>query len=143
MGRCTLTERRAASEAGFSLVEVLVAMLVLVIGLVGMAQLLGISTMMHLNAREASVATQLAQAKLDELMKANLATSAAVQVSAPATLDANTANYFDLPREAVTRRWTVANGPVANTRILTVRVINQRARQYGREVEISTIIRQW
>jgi Tfp pilus assembly protein PilV len=123
----------------------MVATLVLTIGLGAMAQLLGISTLMHLNAREASTATQLAQAKIDELMKLNLATAAAVQVTPvnPDSLTTNVANYFDSPQAAITRRWRVQAGPAANTRLVTVRVINARTRQYGSQIDVSTIIRQW
>jgi Tfp pilus assembly protein PilV len=129
---------------GASLIEVLVATLVLTIGLVGMAQLMGVSMLMHLNAREATTATQFAQAKIDELMKLNLATAPAVQITpaSPDSLTTNVANYFDSPQAAITRRWRVQAGPAANTRILTVRVVNARARQGG-QVDVSTIIRQW
>jgi type IV pilus modification protein PilV len=133
-----------SSSRGASLIEVLIATLILTIGLVGMAQLMGVSMLMHLNAREATTATQLAQAKVDELMKLNMATAAAVQIT-PAnasSLTTNVANYFDSPQAAITRRWQVQPGPAANTRVLTVRVINARARQGG-QVDVSTIIRQW
>ena len=129
---------------GASLIEVMVATLVLTIGLVAMAQLMGISMLMHLNAREATTATQLAQAKVDELMKLNLTTAPAVQITpaGPDSLTTSVANYFDSPQAAITRRWRVQAGPAANTRILTVRVINARARQGG-QIDVSTIIRQW
>ena len=133
-----------SSSRGASLIEVLIATLVLTIGLVGMAQLMGVSMLMHLNAREATTATQLAQAKVDELMKLNMATAPAVQIT-PAnasSLTTNVANYFDSPQAAITRRWRIQPGPAANTRVLTVRVINARARQGG-QVDVSTIIRQW
>jgi Tfp pilus assembly protein PilV len=134
--------RVRTSEAGFSLVEVLVSTLVLTIGLVAMAQLLVVATMMHADAREATRSTQLAQAQIEALVRLNF-NQPAVQITAANTLAANTANYFDLPQPGVTRRWNVVAGPAANTRLLTVRVINNRARQYGAQVDISTIIRQW
>lgn len=130
------------SEGGFSLVEVLVATLILTIGLTAMAQLLAISVRMHSDAREASLSTQLAQAQVEALVRQPF-TAAAVQITGANTLAANTANYFDLPQAGVMRRWNVVAGPAANTRLLTVRVINNRARQYGAQVDISTIIRQW
>jgi Tfp pilus assembly protein PilV len=123
-------------------VEVLVATLILTIGLVAMAQLLAISLRMHSDAREASLSAQLAQSQIEALVRLNF-TAPAVQITAANTLAANTANYFDLPQPSVTRRWNVVAGPTANTRLLTVRVINNRARQYGTQVDISTIIRQW
>ena len=150
MKRAQSRSRQAArssflsSSRGASLIEVLIATLVLTIGLVAMAQLLGVSMLMHLNARETSTATELAQAKVDELMKMNLALAAAVQITpaSPDSLTTNVADYFDSPQAAITRRWRVAAGPTANTRVLTVRVINPRARQGG-QVDVSTIIRQW
>ena len=142
--RQTVRSSFLSCSRGASLIEVLVATLVLTIGLVGMAQLMGMSILMHLNAREATTATQLAQAKVDELMKVNLATAPAVQITpaSPDSLTTNVANYFDSPQAAITRRWRVQAGPAANTRILTVRVINTRARQGG-QIDVSTIIRQW
>lgn len=145
MDKYCFRKHRTPNETGFSLVEVLVATLVVTIGLVSMVQLLAVSTVMHADAREASTATQQAQAKIDELTKLNLATAAAVQITpaSPDSLTTNVANYFDTPQTGVTRRWRVQAGPAANTRILTVRVINLRARQYGAQVDLTTIIRQW
>ena len=132
-------------EQGFSLVEALVAMLVLTVGLVSMAQLLAMSTMRHHDAREVSRATELAHAKLDELMTLNLTTAPAVQITpdGPDSLTADVGGYFDMPDAGVTRRWRVKAGPVANTRLVTVRVVNVRARQYGATIDLTTIIRQW
>ncbi len=143
MAKLFSRSRRATSEEGFSLVEVLVSTVVLTVGLVAMAQLLAISTKMHADAGEASRATQYAQTKIDELVKLNMGTAPAVQINAADTLAANTANYFDTPMAGITRRWRVQAGPVANTRLLTVRVINIRSRQYGSSIDISTILRQW
>lgn len=138
------SSRKASSgEQGFSLVEVLISMLILTTGLVAMAQLMGVTAIMHMNAREATRGTQLAQAKIDELMKQNMTTSPAVQINAADTLAADVANYFDTPAESVTRRWRVQAGPAPNTRILTVRVLNARSRQYGSRIELTTLLRQW
>jgi type II secretory pathway pseudopilin PulG len=128
-------------EAGFSLVEAMVASLVLTVGLVGLLQLLAVATVMHSDARQATSATLLAQSKIDELMKLNLATAPAVQEGG--SISANEANYFDTPEDGVTRRWLVEPGPVGNTRLLTVKVINKGGRVYGREQQLTTIIRQW
>jgi competence protein ComGC len=131
----------ARGEAGFSLVETMIASLVLTVGLVGLLQLLAVATVMHSDARQATTATLLAQAKIDELMKKNLSTSAAVQEGG--SISANVANYFDTPEDGITRRWLVAPGPVTGTRLLTVKVENKGGRVYGREQQLTTIIRQW
>ncbi len=135
------SRRLLHSDAGFTLVEVLVCTLILTIGMVAVAGLMGVSTGMHQNAREASQSTRLAQRKIDELMKLNFGTAPAVAVGG--SLAANVANYFDSPVAGVTRRWQVQAGPATNTRVVTIRVVNLRAAQYGRQVDLSTIIRQW
>jgi prepilin-type N-terminal cleavage/methylation domain-containing protein len=142
VARSSFRKRATTSDAGFSLVEVMVSTVILTVGLTAMAQLLAISVRMHSDAREASLSTQLAQTQLDTLVKLDF-TAPQIQITGADTLNANTANYFDTPQPAVTRRWNVIAGPAANTRLLTVRVINRRARQYGAQVDISTIIRQW
>ena len=135
--------RARLGETGFSLAESLVAMLVVVIGLVSMAQLMAVAMRMHADAREASAATQLAYAKLGELMAMNPSTAAAVQITPANTnsLTDNVPGYFDHPEIGITRRWKVEAGPVGTTRLVTVRVINLRARQYGSLIELTTIIR--
>lgn len=130
-----------AHDRGFTLVEVMICTLILTTGMLAIAGLLAVTTQMHVGAREAARATRLAEEKVDELMKLNFAISASVAIGGD--LEANEANYFEEPLDGVTVRWAVANGPVDDTRVLTVRVVNLRARQYGREVELSTIIRQW
>ena len=133
--------RTLSDDAGFTLVEVLIATLVLVVGLVSVAQLLAVSVVMNSDARSATSATQQAQTKIDELMKASF-TTPAVQINAADTLSSNVANYFDTPAAGITRRWQVTAGP-SNTRKVTVRVLASRGRLYGNKVEMTTIIRQW
>jgi hypothetical protein len=82
----------------------------------------------------------LAQDKFDELMKLDF--SADPEVAVGGDLDADEADYSDAPAPGVTVRWVVADGPTDDTRAVTVRVVNEHARQY-RTTELSTIIRQW
>lgn len=132
------TDRR--SDQGFTLVEVLICTLILTTGLLAIAGLMGVTTQMHLGAREASRSTRLAQEKLDELMKLNF--SSDPKVSVGGSLDSNVANHFEAPLDGITLRWAVAAGPATDTRALTVRVVNLRAQQ-NRQMDLSTIIRQW
>ena len=83
---------------------------------------------------------RLAQGKIDELIKLNFDTAADIAVGG--SLDADTATYFEEPASGVTVRWLVEDGPVEDTRVLTVRVVNLHAQQY-RETDLTTIIRQW
>jgi prepilin-type N-terminal cleavage/methylation domain-containing protein len=132
---------RDGAEDGFSLIEVMIAMLVVTIGLIGMAQLMAVTTVVHSDARETSMGTELAQAKLDEFSGMNLASDAEVQIGGD--LDADVANYFDAPASGITRRWLVEAGPTTGTRILTLRVINTASRQYGDSLYFRTMLRQW
>jgi prepilin-type N-terminal cleavage/methylation domain-containing protein len=129
-----------AEDAGFTLVEVLISMVVLTVGLVGIAALLAITTQMHVGARESARSTRLAQDKFDDLMKLNFAS--APEVAVGGDLDTNDDDHFEEPMTGVTVRWVVADGPTDDTRVVTVRVLNERARQY-RRTDLSTIIRQW
>ena len=128
------------SEAGFSLVETMVASLVLTIGLVGLTQLLAVATVMHSDARQATASTVLAQAKLDELMKENGLSLSSVQLGSIAS---NMAGYYDEPEPSITRRWQVNEGPVDNTWILQVTVENKGGRMYGGTQTLTTVIRDW
>jgi type II secretory pathway pseudopilin PulG len=127
-----------ASEKGFTLVEVLVSTVVMTIGLVGIAALLAITTEMHLGAREAARSTRLAQDKFDDLMKLDFS---APEVAIGGDLDANATDYFEEPVTGVTVRWAVAAGPTDDTRVVTVRVVNEKAQKY-RRTDLTTIIRQ-
>ena len=89
--------RSSKGSAGFTLVEVLFSMFVLTVGLVAMAQLLAISVRMHQLSRNTEIATQLAERKFEELMKLNVDTAAAVQLTAGDSLNSNVVNYFDTP----------------------------------------------
>ena len=127
-------------EAGFTLIELMIASVVLTVGLVGMAQLLAVSTVMHSDARLLTRSTFTAKTKFDELAKLAFATAPAIQIGG--SLTANVANYNDTPAPGVTRRWVVVAGPTADTRLVTVRVINPGARQFSQR-DLTTVVRQW
>ena len=140
----------SSSHRGFTLIEVMICTLILTTGMLGIAGLLGVTTQMHFGAREAARSTRLAQEKIDALMKLDLDTDAEVAVGG--SVDADQNGYFEVPvdgngdaLEGITIRWEVAAHASGNEdlRVLTVHVENLRAQQYGRNVELSTIIRQW
>jgi hypothetical protein len=128
------------SEAGFSLVEAMVASLVLTVGLVGLGQLLAVATVMHSDARQATASTVLAQAKMDELMKSGTLSLSSVQLGSIAS---NMGGFYDEPEPGITRRWQVNDGPVDNTWILQVTVENKGGRMYGGTETLTTVIREW
>ena len=132
--------RQPPNDEGFTLVEVLISMVVLTVGLVGIAALLAITTQMHIGARESARSTRLAQDKFDELMKMDF--DADPEVAVGGSLDADEDDHFEQPMTGVTVRWVVADGPTDDTRVVTVRVLNERAQQY-RTIDLVTIIREW
>ena len=114
----------------------MICTLILTTGMLAIAGLLAVTTQMHVGAREASRATRMAQEKIDELMKLDFEDDAAVAIGD---------DHVEMPADTpgVTIRWAVAAGPVDDTRVVTVNVENMRAQTYGRQVTLSTIIRQW
>jgi len=145
---------KPTDERGFTLVEVLIATVILTVGLVSMAELLAISLRMQMLGRNDTAAIRLAQDKVDELMTANFDTALAIQIGG--SLDDDVTNYNDTPAvngfstPGYKRRWTVAAGPAdpgavaADLRVLTVRVIpTTDDRRTSSPVELVTIIRRW
>ena len=128
------------SEAGFSLIETMVASLVLTVGLVGLTQLLAVATVMHSDARQATTSTVLAQAKMDELMKSGTLSLSSIQLGSIAS---NMGGFYDEPEPGITRRWQVNDGPVDNTWILQVTVENKGGRMYGGTETLTTVVREW
>ena len=108
---------RAGSEEGFTLVEVLVAAGLLIVGLVALAELGALSIRASLLTRTTTYTATLASQKLEELRAAD-----GLVPSPPGTLQSNLAGYVDhldetgrvlgddaqSPGSAVfTRRWSV------------------------------------
>jgi prepilin-type N-terminal cleavage/methylation domain-containing protein len=134
------------TQRGFTLIEAVVATLVLTIGLVATAQLLAVSLRMHQIGRNSTTATRLAQDKFEEMMKMQF-TNPALAVNATDTLASNVANYFDAPANSgYTRRWRVQAGPGANAslRIVTIRIVpNNQNISAGGDFSMTTVLRSW
>jgi prepilin-type N-terminal cleavage/methylation domain-containing protein len=138
----------STSERGFTLIEALIATLVLTVGLVATAELLAVSVRMHMLGRNSSTATRLAQDKFEEMMKMNFATNPAISpVTCASALTSNVANCFDTPAgSGYVRRWQVQAGPGGNAslRLVTIRVIpsNPDMRMAG-DFSMTTVLRSW
>lgn len=114
--------------------------------MVAVAQLLVVSLLMHHLARQTSEASALATAKVEELMKLNFDSAAAIAITpvSPDALSQNVTNYFDTTTAGYTRRWKVEAGPMADTRKITIRVIPPTIDlNRFRTVEVVTILRRW
>lgn len=101
----------------------MVAMVILTIGLVSLAELLAISLRMQQLGRNETEAVRLATDKLDQLNSLNFDTAATIQIGG--SLTANVADHFDTDVQGYTRRWLVEAGPDGNPdlRQITIRVI--------------------
>jgi len=136
---------RLTSERGFTLIEAMIASVILTVGLVALAGLLAVTVRMHQLGRGSTTSYRLAQGKLEELMKLNFNSAASIQITGSDSLGANVANYFDAPA-GYTRRWLVQAGPGGNAslRLVTVRVIPLVAdRRTAAEARITTVLRSW
>ena len=113
-----MAKSRFSNDAGFSLIETVVATSLLATALVTVAQLFAMATSSNLSARDTSFATMLAEQKMEQLRSltwgfdavglpvSDLTTNTAVDPEEPTTgkglspspadaLKANTAGYFD------------------------------------------------
>jgi prepilin-type N-terminal cleavage/methylation domain-containing protein len=147
------------NDRGFTVIEVLVAMVILTVGLVSMAELMAVTLRLQQLGRNQTAATRLAQDKIDELMSQNWGGAApSAQLAVGGSLTADVANHFDIPPTfagstalSYRRRWVVTNGPddlpavVANKlRVITVRVtpVVTDRRTYT-PTDLTTIVRCW
>jgi type IV pilus assembly protein PilV len=137
----------SGNEQGFTLIEVMISMLVLLIGLVSLAELFAVA--MHANAYSFNngAATVAAQDKIEEFHNLDFddttGPGAQIQVTLPGvnTLDANVSNYNDATGTFI-RRWSVAQGSTPDTRVVTLRIIPtitdpRRAKQ---QITVTTIL---
>jgi type II secretory pathway pseudopilin PulG len=133
--------RRSLSPAdGIALVEILVAMLVLIVGLVSMAQLLAVSTAALAGAGAVTGATLDAHDKLEELLASGFS-GAALAVSTVDTLAADVPGHFDRTAAGRTRRWRVDEGPGADIRFVRVLVMRPGLGRLGGRVELVSMVR--
>ena len=130
------------SSGGFSLLEVLVATSILAVGVAGLAQLLVLAADANVRARQTTVATVLAQQKIEDLVPE--AAAGSLTASPSGTLAGPVAGYCDFvdrtgrvlgagplpPRgSAYLRRWSAEPLPDSSrhTWILQVRVTAVRS----------------
>ena len=126
-----------ASSDGFSLIEVLIASSILLVGVLGVAVMLAKSIESSFVSRNVSEITELAHIKLEDLKNREANTDPQLQVGG--SLGSNQANHFDVVT-GYTRRWTVADAP-GNLISVTMRVIPNAQDHSNKVVTMTTLIR--
>jgi Tfp pilus assembly protein PilV len=110
--------KSSKSEAGFSMVELMISLVVLLFGVLAVLVLIINGVQLQTYARELTTANNLAKDKLEEL---RVIPAANAQRGIGGSLAADVANHFDVPQAPFRRRWTVALGP-ARTHDVTISV---------------------
>lgn len=139
----------STNERGFTLVETLVAMVILTVALVSLAELMAVTLRLQMQGKNETAAVRLAQSKIDELIAVNFSETS-VAVGGSLTTDAT--GYFATvaPTDAFGSqiagykiRWQIAAiAGESSIRTLTVRVIpNITDRRASAQIELTTIIR--
>src|SRR5512140_1023189 len=97
-------ERNRSGEKGLTLIECAIALVVTTIGLLAVAQLLGVGIRLQTESRDSTAAGAFARSKLEELenyppMEAHRARGG--------SLTTNVDNYNDIPDTRFQRRWMI------------------------------------
>jgi type II secretory pathway pseudopilin PulG len=144
----------ASREGGFTIIEVLFAMVIMVVSLVALAELMAITLRMQMLGRNQTGAVRLAQSKIDELVNLDFTINTVTNVGGSLTSDV--ASYNDTPVASGTtsvvgykRRWQIEamTGCIpASTcnkvRKLSVRIIpTTNDRRTNAQIDLATIIR--
>jgi prepilin-type N-terminal cleavage/methylation domain-containing protein len=118
-------QREQGRTAGFSLVEIMVAMTILSVGVLAMSGLMVTVSRSQIRATNLIEGTEAVQSKIEELRAVAAAgTSDTVQLAVGGSLTTAVANHIDTTRAGTNRSfvrlWVVEAGP-GGTRKVTVR----------------------
>jgi len=119
-------------NAGFSLLECVVAIFIVAIGLLAVAALSAIATQGEIFAFNSTDASSLAASKMEELKAGTLTNGG--------SLTSNASGFSDAPSWYFHRRWQIGNGP-AGTKEITVVVVPQASANKVRTTQIKTLVR--
>lgn len=135
-------KQKSREEEGFTLIEVLIAMVVAVVGVMAVALLIIYGIRLQAFSRDATMANALAKAKIEQL---RVTDPTDPERQPGGDLNNNVANHFDIPAGTIfIRRWTVdvpAAGP-AGTQDITVAVVSSDATVQLPPVQIRLLLEQ-
>ena len=116
-------------EQGFSLVECVIAMVLLTVGFMGICGLLTTCVKQETLSTNLATANSLARSKMEELK--------VVTRTVGGSLTSDVSGYSDSPTSSVTRRWQIASD-VASTQVVTVTVLQVNQGAAVPQVQITT-----
>ena len=122
------------AQAGFTIVEVLVALAIFAIGLAGIGSLLGTTVRANGLAAQLTAATQLTQDKLEELRNTPYTAVASGADSTGLTETGEAGGIY-------TRTWTVTTGTPAATAKTVVVTVGWTGRT-SHQVQLQTVVAQ-
>ena len=127
MSRSSASAPGSAGRAGFTLVEILIAIIILAFAILGMGSVLMGTSKWQSRSENTMELTGAAEAKLDAFRDYAAAKSAdTVQLVPGGSLTTNEENHADSIQTAdgrwVLRRWVVESGPGTEARTVTLRV---------------------
>jgi len=137
---------RLATDRGSTLVEALIATLILTTGLLTMAELVRVATATNLVARNGTLAGILAEQKIEQLLSESPSGGTGLQ-SSPGSLRQNTAGFVDHldgggrivgrdvqppPFAVYTRRWSIEPTPTTTGPAVLIQVLVTSIRNRGR-----------
>lgn|SRR5262249_21279292 len=144
--KCPALGKRPENESGFSLIEMLIAMVVLTVGLVSIVGLLSYVSRANSDSNITSVLATAVQGQVDQLRSASWTVNncdPALQVGGSLTSNATgySTTINGTPAGNLVIRWQVAQGGTADYRFLTVNVSQANySRDFPNGMTVSTII---
>lgn len=113
-------EQRRNGEDGFSLMEVLLALVVIVIGVMAVASMMVLAIRLQVLSRDTTLAIGLAEVKLEELRYMDPADP---ERTLGGDLNSNVVDHFENANgNLFTVRWKIDPGPI-NTQDITIGVV--------------------
>ena len=129
----TVPAAPVAAREGFSLVEVLVAIVILAVGIVAMASVSSPIRQLQLQSEMRIEMTHIAQSKLEEIRALGEGKQFGTDLALGGSLDESLADYSETAEGQGIRtyavRWLIADGP-SSTFLVTLRVIPLAATKY-------------
>lgn len=124
--------RAEEKTKGFTLIECVIAMVLVMTGFVAIFALLTACLKTESISRELAVANSLTRSKIEELKNS--------QRVAGGSLTSNASGYFDNPNSRYTRRWQIV-ADAMGTQTVTVRILPNETGALLPEVKLTTRMR--